>query len=157
MQPSAQANRCRFLNDTPSNAQSELPVHDIPVGSERVDPFDPDIERVWEDENAVNIMGLPLGTSAFVFFYLQGKGLKHLLLLRFIRDVAPAGFPREAELMLKGSAVPRLSYILRSVQRCKHAKGWMQEMDGAHLSACLHRLIASEDLEMHALGLEGRN
>jgi hypothetical protein len=59
----------------------ELPVHDIPDGSERVDPFALDSERVWAEENGINIMGTPLGTPAFVSSYLQGKGLKHLLLL----------------------------------------------------------------------------
>jgi len=72
VQPSAQANWCRFLDDTPRNTQSELPVYDIPDGSERVDPFDPDNERVWEDESGVNILGTPLGTPAFVSSYLQG-------------------------------------------------------------------------------------
>ena len=96
MQPCAQANWCRFLDDTPRNAESELPVHDISDGNERVDLFDPDNERVWEDENGVNILCTPLGTPAFVSSYLQGKGLKHLLLLRFIKDVASAGFSREA-------------------------------------------------------------
>ena len=85
---------------TPRNAQSELPVHDIPDGNERVDPFDHGSERFWPEENGVNILGTPLGTLAFVSFYLQGKGLKHLLLLRFIKDVASARFPREAELLL---------------------------------------------------------
>ncbi len=57
--------------------------------------------------------------------------------------------------MLKGAAVPRLSHILRSVQKSQHSRGWMQEMNGAHLiSAWLHCLNASEDLE-HAFGPEG--
>jgi hypothetical protein len=150
------AYRCRFLDDTPRNAQSELPAHAIPDGSERVDSFDPDSERVWEDENEVNILGTPLGTPAFVSSYPKGKGLKHLLLLRFIRDVASTGFPRETELVLKGAAVPRLSHILRSVHKISLSIGWMQEMDGAHLSAWLHYLTACEKLE-HALGPEGRS
>ena len=62
---------------TPRNAQSALPVHDIPDGNERVDPFDPDSERFWAEENGVNILGTPLGTPAFVSSYLQGKGVKH--------------------------------------------------------------------------------
>ena len=32
----------------------------------------------------------------------------------------------------------------------------MREIDGAHLSACLHCLTTSEDLE-HALGMEGKS
>ena len=93
----------------------EPPMHDIPDGSERVDPCDPVSERIWPDEDGVDIMGTPLGSSPFVSSYLQGKGLGHRLLLQFIQDVAEAGFPREAEQMLKGAAVPRLSHILRSV------------------------------------------
>ncbi len=100
-----------------------------------MDPFDTESERVWVEENGVNILGTPLGTPAFFSSYLQGKGLKHLLLLRFIKDVASVGYPREAELMLKGAAVPRLYHILRSVQKSQHSRVWMQEMDGgAHLS-----------------------
>jgi hypothetical protein len=156
VQSSVQANWCRFMDLTPRNAHSELPEHDIPDGNERVDPFDRNSERVWVDENGVNILGTPLGTPAFVSSYLKGKGLKHLLLLRFIKDVASAGFPREAELMLKGAAVPRMSHILKSVQKSQHSRGWMREMDGAHISAWMYNLIASEDLE-HALGTESRS
>ncbi len=115
VQSSAQANWSRFLQCTPRNTQSAHLVNDIPDGSERVDPIDLDSERFWAEENGVNIRGTPLGSPAFVSSYLQGKGLKHLLLLRFIKDVASAGFPREAELMLKGAAVPRLSHIHRSI------------------------------------------
>jgi hypothetical protein len=78
-----------------------------------------------------------------------------LLLLRFIKDVSAAGFPREAEKMLKGAAVPRLSHILNSVQKNNHTVGWMTEIHGAHLSAWLHCLTASEDLE-NDLGPEER-
>jgi hypothetical protein len=120
-----------------------------------VDPFDPRSERIWPDQNGVNIMGTPMGPPAFVSSYLHGKGLTYLL-LRFIKDEASAGFPREAELMLKGAAVLRLSRILRSVHKNQHSRGWMREMDGAHLSAWLHCLTASEDLE-HALETEGRS
>jgi hypothetical protein len=47
VQSSAQASWCRFLNPTPRNALTELPVHDILNGNELVDPFDPDNERIW--------------------------------------------------------------------------------------------------------------
>ncbi len=154
-QPSAQATWCRFLDLAPRNTRTELHVHDIPDGSERVHPFDPDSKRFWQDENGVNILGTPLGTPAFVASYLQGKCLRHLLLLRFIKDVASAGFPKEADFMLKGAAIPRLSHIFRSMQKNQHSRGWRREMDGAHLSAWLHCLRASEDLE-HVLGTEGK-
>ncbi len=113
-----------------------------------MDPFDPESDRIWVEVNGVNILGTPLGSNSFVAGYLKGKGLKHLLLLRFITDVAAAGFPREVEQMLKGAAVPRLNHILKSVQKNNNSVGWMKEMDGAHLSAWLIQcLTASEDLE----------
>ncbi len=58
--------------------------------------------------------------------------------------------------MPKGAAVPRLSHILKSVQKSHHSRGWMRENDNAHLSAWLHCLTASEGLD-HALGKEGRS
>ena len=140
---------------TPRKTLTELPVHDIPDGSELIDPFDPESDRILTEDNMVNILGTPLGSSSFVSDYLRGKELKHLLLLRFIKDVAAAGFPWEAEQMLKGAALPRLSHIFKSVQKNNHTTEWMAEMDGAHLSAWLHCLTASEDLE-NDLGSEGR-
>ena len=95
-------------------------------------------------------MGAHLGSIPFVTGYIRGKRLKHHLLLSLIKDVAAAGFPREAEHMLKGAAVPRLSRILRLVPKNKHTVGWMIEMDGAHLSVWLHFLTTSEDME-HAI------
>ena len=127
--------------------QTELPVHGIPYESDLVDRFDSDSERIWREENGVNIVGTLVGSDSFVASYLQEKGLKHHLLFRFIKDVAAAGFPREAEHMLKGAAIPRLLHILRSVQKGKHTVGWMTKMDGAHLSSWLHCLTASEDLK----------
>ncbi len=105
VQSSAQARWSHFLAVTPRNSLTELPVHDIPDGSELTDPFDNESDRYWTEVNGVNILGTPLGSSSFVSEYMRGKGLKHLLLLRFINDVANAGFPREAEQMLKGVVV----------------------------------------------------
>ncbi len=58
--------------------------------------------------------------------------------------------------MLKGAAIPRLSHILRSVQKSEHTVGWMRGMDNAPLSSWLHCLAASEDLG-RALGQKGRD
>jgi hypothetical protein len=143
------------MDPTPRNNMTELPVHDILDGSELMVLFDLNIERIWREENIVNILGIPLGSEFFVASYLQEKGLKHDLLLPFIKDVSAARFPREAEHMLKGAAIPRLSHILVSVQKGKHIVGWMTEIYGAHLSVWLHCLAASDDLEQ-ALGPEGR-
>jgi hypothetical protein len=48
IQSSARAKWCRLPDVTPRNALIELPVHDIPDGGERVDPFDPESERIWQ-------------------------------------------------------------------------------------------------------------
>jgi hypothetical protein len=58
--------------------------------------------------------------------------------------------------MLKERGIPRLSHILRSARENQHSLGWMREMDGAHLSAWLHYLTSSSDLE-HALGAQRRD
>jgi hypothetical protein len=97
-----------------------LPVHNIPDGSKLIDPFDPESDRIWTEENGLNILGTPLGSTSSVSGYLRGKGLKYLLLLRFIKDVAAVGSPRETKHMLKGATMPRLSHILKSVQKNNH-------------------------------------
>ena len=48
----------------------KLPVHDIPDGSELVDPFDSDNERIWREENGVNILGTLLKFDSFIVSYL---------------------------------------------------------------------------------------
>ena len=88
VQSSAQARWSRFVAVAPHNTATKLPVHDILDGSELVDPFDHESDRVGKKENGVNILGTPLRSSSFVSCNLRGKGLKHLLLLRFIEDVA---------------------------------------------------------------------
>ena len=130
-------------------------MHDIPDGIELVDPFDHDGDRIWKKDNGVNILGAPMGSSSFVSGYLRCKGLKHLLLLRFIKDVAVAGFPRETGQMLKGVVVSRLSHIPKSVQKNNHTARCMAAMGGAHLLAWLHCLTSSEDLE-NDLGAVGK-
>ncbi len=47
VESSAQASWSHFLAVTPRNALTELPVHDIPDGSELTDPFNKDIDRFW--------------------------------------------------------------------------------------------------------------
>jgi hypothetical protein len=83
-------------------------------------------------------MGTPFGSLEFIESYLFGKGIKHRQLLGFIKDVAAAGFPREAIAMLTGAACPRLTHLLKSVEKNPSTKSWMQEMDLAHLETWLH-------------------
>ena len=113
---SARANWCQFLDVTPKSKLSELSVRDIPDGSKRGDRFDPERERIWPDEDEVNILGTRLESKHFVSSCMHEKGLKHRLVFQFIKDVAAAGFPREDEKMRNGAIVPRQSHILRSVK-----------------------------------------
>ena len=74
VQSSAQARWSHFIAVTQRNTATELPVHDIPDGSELVDPFDHESDRVWKEENGVDILGTP---SGFLFLFLglsQRKG-----------------------------------------------------------------------------------
>ena len=52
--------------------------------------------KQWVNEDGINILGTPLGSSDFLESYLFGKGIKHRQLLTFIQEVVEAGFPREA-------------------------------------------------------------
>ncbi len=73
-------------------------------------------------------MGTPLGSPDFIKSYLFGKGVKHRQLLTFIAKVAAAGFRREAVAMLAGAAGPRLTHMLKSVEK-KRVDGEMDERD----------------------------
>jgi len=74
VQSCAQASWSRFLDMTPRNMSTELPVHDISNDSELVAHFDSDRERIWVGENGVNILGTPLGSNSYVASYLRGRG-----------------------------------------------------------------------------------
>ena len=60
--------------------------------------------------------------------------MKHEQLLDFISVVAKIGFSREAHKMLIGSAVPRLTHIVKSVPKDDASTGWMSAVDDANLS-----------------------
>jgi hypothetical protein len=50
--------------------------------------------------------------------------------------------------MLKGASIPRLSHILKSIQKNANNTGWMKTMNEEHLSCWLMCLSASRDLEL---------
>ena len=70
---------------------------------------------MWAEDDGINIMGIPLGSPAFIESYLFGKSVKHRVLLNFIQEVVAAGFPREAVAMRTGAASQKLIYLLKSV------------------------------------------
>jgi hypothetical protein len=67
--------------------------------------------------------------------------------LCFIKEVANAGFKREVVDILKAVAIPRLSHILKSIQKNENTTGWMKSIDEDHLSCWMQCLSASRDLE----------
>ena len=73
VQQLARAKWGHYLDLTPRKSLTELPVHDIPDGGERVDPFDPKSEIICPGEDGAHIMGTPMGSNLFVSSYLQGK------------------------------------------------------------------------------------
>jgi len=72
--------------------------------------------------------------------------------LSFIKEVSDSGFERKELDMLKGAAIPRLSHILKAIQKNENTTGWMKTMDEDHLSCWLQCLSESRDLE-HARDL----
>ena len=145
-QPSAGSGWTQYLESTSRNPSALLPIHDIHDGSLLSDPSDPDSTRLLPDADGFNVVGTPLGTSDFIESYMDGKGFKLKQLLSFIQDVASAGFPREAVVMLTGAVGPHLTHMLKSVERNPRTERWMKEMDEAHVSSWLHCLTASPDL-----------
>jgi hypothetical protein len=91
----------------------------------------------WPENDGIKILCTPLGSPTFVEEYLDKKLLKHNTLLSFIVDVAKMDFPREAHKMLTGSAVPRLTHILKSVPKDQASMDWMESADEAHLHTWL--------------------
>ena len=77
--------------------------------------------------------------------YLHNKLEKHRL-LSFIEDIAKVGHSREAHKMLTGSAVPRLTHVLKDVPKDASSTGWMKTMDAAHLSI-LMKSVGGETLD----------
>ena len=151
VQPSAHDGWIQFLAETPRNPLAALPIHDIPNGNFLTDPTDVLITRQWIDEDGINVLGTPLGSSDFIESYLFGKGIKHRQLLTFIQEVVDVGFPREAAAMLTGAAGPRLTHFVKSVERNSSSEAWMKEMNSAHISTWLHCPTSSPDLD-YALG-----
>ena len=90
-----------------------------------------------------------MGSPDFIESYLFGKGIKHRPLLNFIQEVASACFPREAVAMLTGRADgPRLTHLLKSVEKNPGTESWMKEMDSANVGTWLHCLTSSTVLEI---------
>jgi hypothetical protein len=58
--------------------------------------------------------------------------------------------------MLSRAAGPRLTHLLKLVEKSPRTERWMKEMDEAHVLTWLHCLTASPDLE-NALGTEERD
>jgi hypothetical protein len=125
MESSADASWSRFLDMTPRNNRTEHPVHDIPDVSELVDPFDPDSERIWREENGVNILGAPLGPNSLCSLLSLGKGAQASAPHPLHKGCSGRGISEGSGTDAEGSSTPRMAHILRSVQKNKLTVGWM--------------------------------
>jgi hypothetical protein len=67
--------------------------------------------------DGINILGPPYGSPEFIEEYMQKKLVKHEQLLDFISVVAKMGYSREAHKTLKGSALPKLTHVEKSVPK----------------------------------------
>ena len=164
VQPEAREGLTAYLATHPRSVDAaELSIHDIPDGSETtvVEIYDSDDQdqdqdqdlsntaplRVWPDNNGVNILGTPSGSTAFMHAYLDSKLNRHRFLLFFIEDVATAGYSREATTMLSGSVAPRMTHILKSIPKIEDTSAWMLATDEAYRSNSLRCLTNSMKLE----------
>jgi hypothetical protein len=95
--------------------------------------YDPLTGPTWPENDRVYILGTPIGSRKFVGDYLQKKLVKHSQALSFITDVAKIACVREAPKMLLGSAMPRLSHILKSIPKDSSSIGCMEAVDKEHL------------------------
>jgi hypothetical protein len=109
--------------------------------------LDKESARLWLESNGINVLGTPLGTSEFIESYFFGKGIKHRQLMSLIQEVVATGFPREAVSMLTGASCPRLTHLLKYVEKNSRTESWMREIYFAHLATWLHCLSASPNLE----------
>ena len=106
-----------MFDSTPRDPTAALPIHDIPDRSFLADPSDINNARLWPESDGINGLGTPLGTPEFIESYLFGKGIKYKQLMGFIKDMATVGFPREAIAMLTRAACPRLTHLLKFVEK----------------------------------------
>jgi hypothetical protein len=138
VQPSAREAWISYLEDNPRNYDPSIfSIHDCPDG--RIPPFDEHdpSSLVLPANDGINILGTPYGSPEFVEECLQNKLGKHDQLLSFITDVSKMGVSRESHKMLIGSAVPRLTHIVKSVPKDTSSTRWMEAVDDAHLSTWL--------------------
>ena len=117
-----------------------LSLHDIP-GGRLPEPLEfeevyyaPHQGPQWSAADGINILGTPLGSPSFVEQYLQEKLSKHKTLLEFIKNVAKAGFSREAHKMMTAAVLLRLIHVLKSVPKDDASTTWMKEVDDVHLT-----------------------
>ena len=159
--PSARETWTSYLeNNLRSSDPAILCLHDI--SERRLHPPDEDVDiysngfltgPTWPENDGVNILGTLLGSPALVEEYLHKKLEKHKLLLPFIVDVEEMFFSREAQRMLTGSTIPRLTHILKSVPKDHALTKWMRSADDAHLSTWL-RSVGAEQLDATLPALE---
>ena len=88
-----------------------------------------DFTTVWPAVDGLKSLGVPVGNPAYVRQFLEEKRTDLHALQAFCRQVASAGFQREASDMLRIGAARKLSHLLRGLPREALTEAWLQEAD----------------------------
>lgn len=88
-----------------------------------------DFQRTWPEADGMRTLGIPVGNDKFIAEWLAAKRQELHKLQAFIREVAKAGFQREAADMLKIGASKKLSHLLRGLPRSTLTDEWLLAAD----------------------------
>ena len=89
----------------------------------------PNFQKSWPEADGMRTLGIPVGNDKFIQQWLEEKRQELHKLQAFIRDVAAAGFQREAASMLKVGASKKLSHLLRGLPRDTLGEEWLKAAD----------------------------
>ena len=144
--PTARQGWLDYLNNNPRlpEARAGTSLHDFDDGRVLEEPLSDRL--IWPEADGVKLLGMPLGTPAYVKQFLDRKLDVQKRLLCFIDDVATTGFRREAGKMLRRGAVPRLTYIPRMLAPDDTFVDWAGRVDSVHRDAWLSIHGATHDI-----------
>ena len=90
-------------------------------------------------------LGIPVGNATFIKSWLDAKRQELHKLQNFIKEVASAGFQREAASMLRIGASKKLSHLLRGLPRKVLTDVWLLAADHDNIRTWLAIHGAPED------------
>jgi hypothetical protein len=100
------------------------------------DEYDPS-GPIWPTNDGINILGTPYGSPEIVEEYFAEEASEARAAARFHLSCSQDKILKETHKMLIGSAVPRLTHIVKYVPKDDASIGWMKAVDEALLSTWL--------------------